>query len=134
MLPQILATEITIESFNTQSYPSRTYHVVNNSIIGTVDGVNALRQTIRHTLSTERYAYVIYDRNHGSELNKLVGKSFDYVEATIEAILSEALTQDDRITGVRVDSLEKTGIDSMNVKFTVFNTLQEIQEELTISV
>lgn len=105
MIPQIensLKEDLTIIS-----YPSKTYKLKNNQITGKVDDIEAIKQAIEHILSIERYAYLIYDDNYGIELQKYIGESKEYLEATIEDTLREALTQDDRILDVKVTDIKQ---------------------------
>lgn len=87
------------------SYPTKTYKLRENQITGKVDDIEAIKQAVEHILKIERYAYLIYDDNYGVELQKYIGESKEYLEATIEDTLKEALTQDDRILDVRVTNI-----------------------------
>ncbi|MGN1317655.1 MAG: DUF2634 domain-containing protein [Lachnospirales bacterium] len=71
-----------------------------NKTFGYCDKITALKQAIFKILSTERYDYVIYDRNYGIEIKDLIGKSDTYVSAVIKGRIKEALTYDDRILDV----------------------------------
>ncbi len=78
-------------------------------------------QAIYLMLSVERYVYQIYSRNYGVELVDLIGKSKDYAMSEIKRRITEALTQDDRITGVTEWEFEP-GRKSVTVRFVV-NTI-----------
>ena len=122
-------------SENFEVMPAKTYKIdpVNKRILGTVDGVDALMQFIRKVLSTDKYAFEIYDWYYGNELIKLVGNSYDYVVTRIPNIFREALLVDDRIKDVRNFSFEKSGLDSISVSCqvdTVYGTLKYEQEVL----
>ena len=58
----------------------------------------------------------------------------DYLEATIENTLEEALIQDERISGVTVLNIEKVGEDLVNIKFAVDTAVNEIQMEVNVNV
>jgi len=118
MIPQIGA-EADITQIKIVPYPTFTYRHTDNQIVGNTDELEAIQQAVYHILSTERYAYAIYDNNNGVELEKYRKRGFEYLEATIQSTLQDALFQDDRITAVTVTSIEKTGADSALVKFTV---------------
>lgn len=105
-----------------------------STIAGFIDEEEAIKQAIYHILNTERYAYDIYDDNYGVELEQYIGKDFDYLETTIENTLEEALTQDDRITGVEVTSIEKLSNDIAKVQFTVFANKNKIEMEVNVNV
>ena len=126
MLPQFSISNTT--NFNVLQQPSKTYKDTTERISGFVDNKEAIEQTVRHILSTERYAYVIYPDNYGMEMQKYIGKPFEYLEATIENDLKLALTQDDRITNVKVTNCEKLDIDKALVQFDVYSREGKIQE------
>lgn len=132
MLPQFSISNTT--NFNVLQQPSKTYKDTTERISGFVDNKEAIEQTVRHILSTERYAYVIYPDNYGMEMQKYIGKPFEYLEATIENDLKLALTQDDRITNVKVTNCEKLDIDKALVQFDVYSTEGIIQEGVEIGL
>lgn len=127
MIPQIAALDnngniTTISTIEVQSQPSKTFKDNNKLIAGTIDGIEAITQTIEHILNTERYAYPIYPDWYGMELEKYNGQSFEYLQAQIEKDLTEALTQDDRILSIEVTDIIKKSIDSASVVFNVYST------------
>lgn len=131
MLP---STEI-LKDFEITTKPSKDYkiNIDKESVRGTVDEKEALRQAIHCILGTERYQYEIYSWNYGIELSELIGKSKTYAMAAIKRIITEALTQDDRITGVEGFSFSQNK-NVLTVKFTV-NTIYgdiETSKEVTI--
>lgn len=75
-------------------------------------------QAVYIALNVERYAYPIYSRNYGCELADLIGKPRDYAMSEMKRRITEALVQDDRITGVGGWEFE-TGRKSVRVSFTV---------------
>lgn len=85
---------------------------------GTVDGREAVRQAVYLILNVERYAYPIYSRSYGSELSDLIGSPTDYAMSEIKRRITQALLQDDRITGVDGWRLEAGG-HSVLAAFTV---------------
>lgn len=58
-----------------------------------VQGANAWAEWCVKALCTERYAYLIYDHSYGSELDKMIGKSYphDVAEVEIQRIVTECL-------------------------------------------
>lgn len=127
MIPQIAALDnngntTTISTIEVQSQPSKTFKDNNKLIAGTIDGIEAITQTIEHILVTERYAYPIYPDWYGMELEKYKGQSFEYLQAQIEKDLTEALTQDNRILSIEVTDIIKESIDSASVIFNVYST------------
>ncbi len=107
-----------ISSSNIQT--SRTYYIDfdNNAVNGMCDNVNAVMQAVYKILNTERYKYIIYDRNYGIELKDLLGKPFIYVSAIIKGRITEALENDERILSVENFSISRNG-ESITVEFTV---------------
>lgn len=118
MIPQISSLDFKEVKFKRQ--PSHTYKISGDRIEGFLDGAEALKQTIYHILSTERYAYPIYDTNYGVELKKLFNKSTNFVIAELGSVITEALLQDDRIETVIINQVEVGDrIDSVVANFTV---------------
>lgn len=110
------------------SETSLTWQVKNGRIINKIDGQEAMIQAIAKILETERSVYPIYSEDYGHDLDELIGKSDDYVETEIERVLEEALTEDDRITGVTVDDFTVDG-DKATVTATVSTIYGEIEVE-----
>ena len=140
MIPQI-ENSISNEVIQLINYPNKTYRLSNKQIVGKIDNLQAIEQTIFHILNVERYAYLIYDDNYGVELEKYIGKDFSYLEATIEDTIKEALTQDDRIVDIKVTDIvqSKQIIDNpkaktVNVKFDVYCKEGVIHTEVNINV
>ena len=121
MLPEF-SVNIDTATYEIVQQPSKTYKDKYNSIAGFVDNKEAIEQTVYHILSTERYAYEIYDDNYGMEFEKYIGQPYEYFQATIENDLRSALTQDDRISDVKVTNTQKLSIDSALVEFDVYTT------------
>lgn len=110
---------------------SLTFEVANGRIGGKIDGQDAMIQAISKIMETERSVYPIYSEDYGNDLDELIGKNFDFVETEIERVLEEALEEDDRVTGVSVDSIEETDSASLLVTATVstiYGDLEVTQE------
>ena len=58
----------------TASAPSRTYRIHDGRIEGTIDGLNAVRQSIELILITERFQWQIFSSDYGVELDELIGE------------------------------------------------------------
>lgn len=109
--------------------PGLTWHIVDNRIRGLCDEREALEQTIYHILSIERYQWVIYPPSYGSEIADLIGRPHDYAAAELKRTITEALTQDDRVTAVGDwDIVFGDDKDALTVGFTV----ETIYGEITI--
>lgn len=151
ILPQIdNSISNTLQTTQTQ-IPSKTYKlnldvvttyekdgslktVETDRIEGYVDGLEAIKQAIYHILTTERYAYLIYDDNYGVELEQYIGADLDYIETTLEETLKEALTHDLRITDVHVNSMNKVQNDILLVNFTANTIYGDLILEVNINV
>lgn len=117
MIPQVSGP--TIGQIEIVQYPSFDFRLGDNQIVGNVDGLEAIQQTVFHIWHTERYAYPIYGRNYGIELQKYIGRSFGYLKDTIQKTLDEALLQDDRIINVKVTNVTKSDKSSALIEYTV---------------
>lgn len=133
MIPQIQATNVSSATPTTQieivQQPSKTYKDDGTKISGIITSIDAIRQAVRYILNIERYAYVIYPDSFGMELEKYKGQPFEYLQATIQKDLFEALTQDDRIYNVVVTDIVKENIDSASVVFDVYSTEGILENE-----
>lgn len=124
MIPNSMGVSIN----NYEIQPSLTYNLdlENKRIIGKIDNKEAVMQSIKKILNTDKYAWDIYDWNYGHELLNLVGKEFDYIEVRLPQIIEEALLQDDRIKEISDFSIEKSSLNSLVATFkitTIFSTI-----------
>ena len=131
MTPQI-DNGITTSEIQQYEQPTLTYCVSGKIISGKIDGVEALKQTIHHILVTERYAFPVYSEDYGIELEKYLASDIPTIEADIEETLKDALMQDNRIVNVYVNSVEKDGLDSCKIYFTVNSIYGSFEEELNV--
>ena len=115
--------------------PSKTYKLSEERIAGVIDHIEAVKQAAFHILMTERYAYAIYPESYGVELERYKGRDMPYLEASIEDTLREALTQDERITDVRVISVEHGEYpDCAVVQFVVYTVFGGAEMGLSLNV
>lgn len=129
MIPSSANVELT----NYEIQPSLTYKLdlENKRIIGKVDNSDSVFQAVQKILSTDKYAYDIYDWNYGNELLKLIGKEFSYIEVKLPQIIEEALLQDDRIKEISDFEITQVSIDTISVSFkviTIFSTINYTTE------
>ncbi|WP_024346924.1 DUF2634 domain-containing protein [Lacrimispora indolis] len=115
--------------------PSKTFRFDTETkrVVGTVDGLEAIRQTVFCILNTERFDWLIYSWNYGVEFKNLFGKSTGLVKAKIKKRIKEALQQDDRIQSVDTFSFESNG-QSLHVRFMVHTILGEIVVEKEVNI
>jgi hypothetical protein len=102
MIPQG-GTLAGVQAVQTTQHPSRTYglNMANGRIVGMIDGLDAVKQSVLKILLTERFENVIYSFNYGSEFNGLIGMDRRFIEIELTRRIREALTQDDRIKAVQ---------------------------------
>lgn len=114
--------------------PSLTYRVVNGRILGYVDGIEAMMQAVDKILNTERFEFVIYSANYGVELDRLIGKDYDFVKSDLERTISQALLVDTRIQRVTDFEVTQTGKDSLLCTFNVhtISGLFNVERSVTI--
>lgn len=127
ILPQG-ATVDNIETIGSTVQATKTYKIKDGKIVGFCDGKEALEQTIFFILSTERYKYLIYSDNYGSELENICNLDKDILESEIKRRIDEALAEDDRIKSTD-NYIFTYKNDSVLLKFTVFSIYGEIEIE-----
>lgn len=100
--------------------PSLTYRIDfdRGRVSGMANELEAVRQAVTLALGIDRYAHLIYSWNYGAEIRRLIGRDAAYVAVEGERLIREALSQDDRISGVR-DFEFTVGTGSMLIRFTV---------------
>ena len=114
--------------------PSLTYRINDETVAGKIDKIESVKQSIAHILQTERFGSPLYSDDYGVELEQYLGKDIGYIQADIEETLREALTQDDRITNVSVESVEKSSEQggACLVVFTVSTIYGDIEESVSV--
>lgn len=113
-------------------HPSLTYRISGNRIQGKIDGLDAVKQAVDLLLSTERYEYVIYSWDYGSETKDMIGHSRQYIQGDLERRISEALEQDDRVTGIADFALTFSG-ETATASFTVKTEFGDFEQEVTVN-
>lgn len=124
ILPQGAVLDENIEVEENYIEPTKTYKIKDNRIVSFCDGIEALKQAIYLILNTERYEYLIYSNDYGSELKGLIGKDRDIAESEYKRRIKEALLQDDRINNVDNFIFKYDG-DGVLIEFTVFSIYGE---------
>lgn len=113
--------------------PSKTYRIQGTRILGTADGLEAVKQAVYCILSTERYDWLIYSWNYGAEFKNLYGKPMGYVKSELKKSIKEALAQDDRIQSVDAFSFEQKR-NVLLVTFTVHTKQGAFQAKKEVQV
>ena len=121
--------------FDESTIPSKTWCIDfnTNKVVSTSDGLEAVRQAAILTLATERYEYVIFSHNYGTELLYLFGESQPYVISEVKRRIEEALKQDDRITGVDNFEFKRNG-RTLEVTFTVTTEVGQFNAETEVGM
>lgn len=114
--------------------PSLTYQVSNGRIIGNIDGLDAMRQAIDKLLRTERFIFEIYSDQYGNDLDELIGKEYEYVEADIARVLDEAILGDDRVDSVEVTAIAQQSSNSLLANVSVTTMYGTITTEVEVEV
>jgi hypothetical protein len=125
------------QDFEIIQYPGHTFKLDINKarITGFTDGIEAVKQTVYLILNIERYRHVIYSWKYGIELEDLFGKPKSYVYPELKRRITEALLQDDRITGVDGFVFEKAEKrNTVLVRFTVHTVYGDFAAEREVSV
>ncbi|EHQ92088.1 DUF2634 domain-containing protein [Desulfosporosinus youngiae] len=102
--------------------PSLTWKLdaAKQRIVGRLDGLEAVQQAAFKILQTPRFQHLIYTANYGSELENLIGSNPLFLKPEVARMIREALTQDDRITGIENIQITIIG-DSLLIAFTVIS-------------
>lgn len=116
----------------------RTYQMdfARKRIGGAIDGKEAVVQAIWKILSTVRFAHLIYDDQYGCDFfNKIndSGLTADYLESDMPVMLEDALSDDERITGVSDFSFEILSRDSVHVSFIANTIYGDLETEGVIT-
>ena len=119
-----------------QEQPSRTYKVdfERGRVSGTADGIKAMEQAIFLILNTDRFRHLIYSWSYGNELSSVVGKDTAFAKSEISRLVTEALTQDDRIISVGDFVFSQTDKNDLKVSFTVDTVIGIIKAQTEVSI
>lgn len=126
ILPQGAVIRVDLSIQQAMSQPTKTYKIKDGRIVGFIDEIEALKQSIELILCIERYEYLIYSWNYGSELKGLIAKDKDIAESEFKRRVKEALSQDDRIKDVDNFIFEYEE-DSVLAGFTIFSIYGDFQ-------
>lgn len=127
--------DILTSDFEELVLPSKTWYIDfdRNIVTTNIDDLAAVRQAASLILATERYEFIIYSDQYGVELVDLFGENQTYVMSEVKRRITEALTQDDRITGVTDFNFERTK-RSLHVTFTVTTNVGHFEAETEVTL
>ena len=114
--------------------PSKTYRLDREKgrIVGKVDGIAAVNQAIHKAIITPRFKCLIYNHQYGNEAEAAVtakDATRDYIEATLEGFVRDALRPDTRILSISDFAIDFEG-DAAHISFlaeTIFGAT-EVEE------
>ena len=111
--------------------PSDTWRLDtgNSAVAGAADGIDAVKQAIYLTLSTERYQYPIFSWNYGVETADLYGEPYEYVVSELERRIAEALLWDKRVLEVGGFDFHAAGKGKIEAAFTVSTVFGRVPVE-----
>lgn len=121
--------------FTQERLPETTFFLDEETgrVSGRIDGHQAAMQAARLILETERYQYLIYSEQYGTELASLLGQPEYVVFSELKRRVTEALTQDDRITGISEFSLQRSG-DRWRASFLVHTVYGEERMPMEVAI
>ena len=123
------ASNIDLENLEVKEVVDSDFRLGDKIIVGKVDGLEHLKQTIFWLLNTERYEYIIYDWNIGLETNDLYGMPVDYVCSELEYRIQDALSIDERIEEIYDFSFDTSQRGVVLCQFKVKSIYGEFTEE-----
>lgn len=124
-----------IADFDELILPSKSWKIdfEKNLVTINITDLEAVQQAAYLILSTERYEFVIYSDQFGSEFIDLFGENQAYVMSEVKRRITEALTHDDRITSV--DNFEFTKSKrGLYVTFTVSCDVGKFDAETEVAL
>ena len=131
MIPDTILTE----NIEIKEYENKTWKLndKDKTIVGIIDGIDAVKQAVFCYLNIERFQWIIYSWQIGIETKHLYGEPMDWVCSEIERVVEEALSIDNRI--LEVDDfefeIEKRKIMS---KFTVKTVYGDFNHKLEVDI
>lgn len=135
-LSPLQSREERYEEVKSLPLPSRTYvldfasgQVAEKSM----DGIEAIKQSIEKAILTARYRYLIYNSQYGCEIKALLGQDISpqLLQSEITRVITEALKEDDRIQAVEQFQIVRDS-DKLFVTFTVITAEGAIEQEVSL--
>ncbi|WP_379266815.1 DUF2634 domain-containing protein [Paenibacillus timonensis] len=98
-----------------------------------MDGIEAIKQSIQKAILTARYRYLIYNSQYGCEIEALLGQDISpqLLQSEITRVITEALKEDDRIQAVEQFQIVRDS-DKLFVTFTVITADVAIEQEVSL--
>lgn len=116
---------------NIKTIPNKTWKISDNILAGFIDGNYAINQSLNLRLKNILGEHMIYSHTYGSEINSILGESYDMICLKLPNIIEQSLVFDDRVTGV--DNFEfARDNDNIFVKFRVILFRDSLDMEVVI--
>ncbi|HEX2924805.1 MAG TPA: DUF2634 domain-containing protein [Ruminiclostridium sp.] len=102
--------------------------ILENGRLKILEGAEALKVWICKMLKTQRYRFLIYTWNYGSELERLIGAGYtsNTVQNEVKRLLEDALQVNDSIKGTKDVNVTFKG-DNLDISFTVITDYGEVK-------
>lgn len=122
------------ESIVNEPLATKTFEITSeNRLGGSIDDIDALRQSISIMLGVSRYEHIIHSWEFGMETNDLYGMPYDYVESELKRRIPEALLIDDRV--ISVEDMKFTyDRRKLLVSFTVKSIYGDVNDTLEVTI
>lgn len=104
-----------------------------NRIVGAADGHKAVAQAVEVMLLVERFRWQIYKPFFGMQWEGLLGQNPGYVAAELQRRIREAVTIDDRVTGISNFSYTISG-DTMTAEVTVNTVYGPLNQTVEVTL
>ena len=126
---------INIQDVEFQSQPDLTWwrDPDTNRIVGTAEGHKAVAQAVEVMLLVERFRWQIYKPFFGMEWEGLLGQNPGYVASQLQRRIREAVTIDDRVTGIFGFSYTVSG-DTMTAQVTVNTVYGPLNQTVEVTL
>lgn len=123
------------KGFEIEEQPSKTYkmRILEQTINGYSDSLEAIKQAIFKMLNTERFQCDIYSWNYGAEFEDLFGEPVTYVCSELPHRITEALLEDERISAVDGFEFDINKKRVVKVTFTAHTEFGDVQSESEVN-
>lgn len=116
---------------NIGNIPSKTWKISDNILAGFIDGDEATIQSISLRIKNILGENIIYSGIYGSEINSVLGESYDMICIKLPSIIEEAVSFDDRVIGADNFEFNKYE-DNIFVKFRLILVRNSLDMEVMI--
>lgn len=115
--------------------PSLTWYVNQDTkrIQGEIDNLAAVTQAVDIILNVERFRWQIYRPYSGTQWDGLIGQDPGYVASELQRRITDALTMDDRVTGISNFTYSVSG-NSLTASFTVNTVFGATQSNVEVTL